>query len=431
MTGKPTQRRELTLANGLRAIIAERPGLHTATLAMYVRAGSRFEGPETCGISHFLEHMFFRGTRSWPTASLLSAAIETLGGTLGAATHADFTVFEIHLPRESVARAIPIFAEVFTAPTFDAIETERRIVKEEILADLDETGRDVDADNLARRTMFPRHALGASLTGAAHNLDLFDRRALERHRARLYRASNMVLSIAGGVDASELTPVITRAFSPLRPGKRAKVVPPPADLDTPRFHYLNSEGSQTEVRIGFRTFGIRDPRSVALRVLMRVLDDGMSTRLHRRIVDELGLAYEVFGTTELYEDCGVFEIGAAVAHAKVGELVAEVLALFEGLARELVTEEELDKAKRRYRWQLEASYDDPASLATFEGLSLLLDTREHIETLSRAVEGTTRGDVLEAARALVRQKALSVSAVGVLRESQIQKARKAILAVPG
>src|SRR6185503_8418509 len=137
----------------------------------------------------------------------------------------------------------------------------------------------------------------------------------------------------------------------------------------PRWRYVDSQGSQTDVRLSFPTFGEHDGRYVALQLLARILDDGMSTRVHRRICDEKGLAYEAFAGLDPYEDCGVLDLGAAVEHAKTADVVRELLNIVKELRESPPTARELDKAKRRFIWELRALRDDAAAVATHPGTS--------------------------------------------------------------
>src|SRR5215207_64561 len=138
------------LANGLRVVTIQRPHSHRSVLAVYTEVGSRHETARTNGISHFLEHMLFRGTRKYPTSYALNNAIETMGGTLGAATHGDYTLFDMAVPPSALDAACKLMGQMFTQPVFSAIDVEKGIVREEILENLDDEHREVNADNLSR-----------------------------------------------------------------------------------------------------------------------------------------------------------------------------------------------------------------------------------------------------------------------------------------
>src|SRR5580704_3958445 len=154
-----------TLTNGLRVVVAPLPQLHRSHVALWARVGSRFERGEENGISHFLEHMIYRGTARVPSAHAVNLAFERLGGSLFASTQVDHGIFSLTLPPESLDEACRLFGEVLSEPAFLDIDIERGIVVEEILEDLDDEGRQVDADNLSRALIYKDHPLGFTITG--------------------------------------------------------------------------------------------------------------------------------------------------------------------------------------------------------------------------------------------------------------------------
>src|SRR6185437_9134781 len=188
---------DVLLPNGLKLVLVPQPNVHRAVASLYLRAGSRFETPENNGISHFLEHMVFRGTTSLPSAHDQALAFERLGGTLYAATHVDHGVMTVSVPPTNLERVLALLGEVTVAPRFSDIEVERGIVREEILEDLDDDGRDVDADNITRALLYADHPLGYTITGSLATLGRFDERMIRAHHARHYTAENAVLCVAG------------------------------------------------------------------------------------------------------------------------------------------------------------------------------------------------------------------------------------------
>src|SRR5262245_57422392 len=185
------------LGNGLRAVLIPQPNLHQAVASLYLRVGSRFETPETNGLSHFLEHMVFRGTATLPSAHTQALAFERLGGTLYAATYVDHGVMSIAVPPQNFEQVIGLLGDVTTSPRFSDLEIERGIVREEILEDLDDDGRVIDPDNLSRALMYEEHPLGYRITGGLDTLARFDDGMLRAHHARHYTTVNAVLCLAG------------------------------------------------------------------------------------------------------------------------------------------------------------------------------------------------------------------------------------------
>src|SRR6202142_3396398 len=153
-------------SNGLRVVVAPLPQLHRVHVALWARVGSRFETPEDNGISHFLEHMIYRGTRRVPSAHAVNLAFERLGGSLFASTQVDHGIFSLTLPPESLPEACALFGEVLSEPAVLDIESEKGVVLEEIREELDDEGRQVDADNLSRALIYTGHPLGFAITGS-------------------------------------------------------------------------------------------------------------------------------------------------------------------------------------------------------------------------------------------------------------------------
>lgn len=413
--------RSETLPNGLRLLVAPLPHLHTATVSVFARAGSRYESKETNGLSHFLEHMLFRGTASYPNSYALNHAIEELGGDLDAATHVDFTSYDLGMPPESFAEGTRRFAEIFHAPVFDAIDVEKRILKEEILEDLDEDGKEIDVDNIGRALLYGDDPLGFTIPGSIDNVLSFTEDDLRRHMERHYRASNMVVCVAGAVDPDEAVDAVTKGFGHLPRGEKTPFTAVSPDANGARFRYVHDAGSQTNVRLSFHTFGLKHDDMMALSLLGRVLDDGMSTRMHRRICDETGLCYDAFAAVDPYEDRGVFDLGGSVEHDKTPTLVREMLGLVERLGGEKVDEAELDKARRRYLWDLRATVDDDEGVSSFYGTNLLFDLPDTLESTAEEVRAVTTDDLRRVARAVLDPERAHLTCVGVLDEGLDEK----------
>lgn len=413
------------LPNGLCVITVPQPQLHSASVAVLVKVGSRHESLRENGISHLLEHMLFRGSQRYPSAYTLNRAIEELGGTLHGATHADFTLFEVTLPPGNVQNGIEILGELFARPGFAELTVEKRIVREEILEYLDDQGREVDPDNISRQLMFGSHPLGMTITGSLDNVEGFDVRDLHAHMRRHYVASNMVLCVAGAVDERAVLRSALAHFGGLPTGAPSTAQPAPQIRPTDRLRAVASQGSQTDVRLSFPTFGTNDPRYLALELLVRVIDDGMSTRLHRRICEELGLAYEVFASLEPYEEAGVLDVGAAVEHSKTPVFVRAALGLLEELRHKPVGKQELEKAKRRYQWQLEAILDDAQALCAHYGQRALLGQEGHIGALREQIAAVTPADVRAVAREVLCRDGLHLTTVGMLDRTQRKSVRRA------
>ncbi len=406
------------LPNGLRTVVLPRPPLHRAHVALYVRIGSRFETEATNGLSHFLEHMLYRGTARLKSAHEVNLAFERLGGYLYAATHSDFGVFSMTLPPESLDEACALFSEVLTDPAFYDIELEKDIVCEEILEDLDDEGRQIDADNLSRALIYPRHPLGFAITGDEARVRSFDVATLRAHHAAHYTAGNSVLAFSGAVSPDRALRLAERHFSAMAAGPRVVPLSPAHTQKKPRLKIVENMSSQTELRVCFRAFSEASPWRPGTDMLMRVLDDGMSTRLYHRICDSQGLCYDVGASFDGYEDDGIIDFAAGTQHSRAIQVTREILALMGELAERGPSEAELVKARRRNQWDVEAMLDSPDELASFYAGGYLFDRFETPEERLAKNAAVTSDQIRDLVREVARPERLNVLAVGLLAGDQ-------------
>lgn len=403
----------VTVGDGLRVVVTEQPALHRVAVGLFVGVGSRHESAEDNGITHFLEHMLYRGTARHPSAHLQNRAFEALGGDFGAATHADHTHLTVAVPEPSLPATLELLAELCTRPRLGEIETERGIVREEIREHLDEEGRVVDPDDVIRHVMFGDHPLGMPITGPLEALDRFDEARLRAHLRRHYVAGNVVVSVAGRCEVREVERLVARTLGRL-PGGQGVVPLPWATRKTSFRRHVASPGSQTELRVSYRTPGERDPITPALELLLRVIDDGMSTRLYHKLVDEGGLVYSCSAGWEPFTDVGALDISADVQPAKLAEVVAAIFAMIDELSAKGPTAAEVEKAKQRYRWSVEATLDSPEALESMFGGAVMFDRPLSIAAQAARYDGIDAKALRAVARQIFAPENLHVATIGTM-----------------
>jgi predicted Zn-dependent peptidase len=414
------------LDNGLAVTTVALPHLHTAVCALFVKVGARFEVPEDSGLSHFVEHMLFRGTERYPTSLDLNTAVERLGSTLHAETGRDYTLFQLALEPENVPDAIGVLGELLGRPRFSDIELERELVLEEINEDYDEQGVEINADDIARGLVFEDHPLGQRIIGPRTNVERFTPEDVRRHFAAFYGARNANLCIAGPVHHAPIVDAAVRALTAMPAGTRAEVPAAPPPVAGPRLRHVADAGSQTSLAVVFRAIPELDPAYIALLALLRVLDDGMSTRLHYRLADQKGLAYSIHAAIEPLADAALFEITGATANAKVPALVKELLVLLTGLRRGEVTSDELAKARVRYRYETLASIDDAAAMAGWFGGTALYYQPPTLSARLAAMAAIEVDDVVRVADEVLTPDKLALAAVGTLSRARLGELRQTI-----
>jgi predicted Zn-dependent peptidase len=415
------------LPNGLKVVTVETPHLHTAAVALYVRTGSRYETAANNGLSHFVEHMLFRGSQGYPSSFALSSAFEDRCGMLSGETGRDYSLYQVQPKPDDLPAVLQIFGDLFTAPLFADIDLERAIVLEEILDDFDEHGQRTNIDDVGRGHSWPGHPLGFSITGPEENIRRFGRRDVEAHFRRYHGAKNLALSVAGPVDSSDVMAAAARAFAKLPPGQMRFPRPAPKTFPGPALHCVRTDSAQVEVQILFRAVADDHPQFPAFVAFLRLLDDGMSTPLHYRVCDRKGLAYHVNAGLDPLADASLVEISAACASEKLPELVSEIFSILRELRDEPLSPEAIDKAKRRYARDLEAGFDDVDGLCNWFGDSLLFGRplRSPSERYRRMAE-VDAAQIQATARQVFVPGNLVVTAIGSFDQALIRKARRLV-----
>jgi len=415
-----------TLPNGLAVTTVALPHLHTAVCAMFVKVGSRFESPDDNGLSHFVEHMLFRGTEKYPTSLALNTAIEHLGSTLQAETGRHDSLFQLALEPANVPAGIALLGELLTRPRFMEIELERALILEEINEDYDEDGVEINADDIARGMAFEDHPLGQRIIGPRKNVKRFTTADVRRHFAKFYGAKNCSLCVAGPVEHARIVDAAQKTLAAIPSGERAELVAAPEHVPGRKFRHVRDAGSQTSLSIVFRALSELDPDFLTLGALLRILDDGMSTRLHYQIADQKGLAYSVHAGIEPLADAALFEITSATANAKVPALVKELLGLCTGLRKGKITEDELTKARVRYRYEALAAIDDAAMMASWFGGTPLYYPPPPISERLAKMSAVNRDAIVEVAGRVLAPDRLCLAAVGTLSRARLGELKKTV-----
>ncbi|BDG09080.1 M16 family metallopeptidase [Anaeromyxobacter paludicola] len=420
------------LENGLRVLTIPAPGLHSAMIALYVRAGSRHEAAPANGVSHFLEHLFFRGSAGWPDTVAMNAAVESAGGNLNGITARDHGCYYTPIHPEELATGLAVLGDMIRRPLFREMDVEREVILEEILDEVDAAGKDIDSDNLLKRLAFGDHPLGFKIAGTRETVRAIDLAAVRRHHARFYTGENLVLCVAGPVREPEVLRLAESHFGALPRGRRSRDLPPPAWPRGPVVEHVSHDDAQAEFSLAFPCPPEQDPDYPIHLCLRRILDDGLSSRLPFEVVERRGLAYALHAGIDTFVDAGMLVVDGACAPAKVGRVIEEVARVLTRLAEEPVPEEELARVQRRHRMTLAFSLDSAAELAGWYGSGEVLSAPEGFEERCRRVERVTPADVQRAARETFRKDrvlAVVVGPGGVRRRRELERcvARSALL----
>jgi predicted Zn-dependent peptidase len=413
-----------TLPNGLRLIAAELPHLHSVEIAIYVKVGGRYDAPEKAGLSHFLEHMLFRGTLDYPTTLELEAAFEAIGGSVNAATDSDSTCFYSRIHPQRAAEAVEIFSSMLLRPTMQGIETEKKIITEEALEDINERGEDVNLDNLASRLLWPAHPLGMPTVGTLETINGFTEEDMRYHMKKHYVPGNAVIVAAGRIDRDSFFGACEKHFGSWNGNLSDSALDAPDAQTAPQSLFAKDFDSQVGLQIAFRGFSRDDRRIMPCRLIRRILCGGGSSRLLMSLRENLGIVYSVSAGISAYEETGCFALELSTAPENLLIAVEEVLKETDRLAREPVGAEELERVKSGYYFDLDYSRDSTYEMGVRYGWGELMGILRHIEEDQAEAAAITPETLLQTAHTLFAPRNVNLVAVGPWKAADKREVKK-------
>lgn len=340
--------RKTVLPNGIRIVTEQVGHVRSIAVGVWLEVGSRDEDAANNGISHFLEHMVFKGTRNY-SANRIARSLEAVGGYLNAFTTKEHTCFYARILDDQLPRAMDILSDLIQHPTFDPreLEKEKTVVLEE-LKNIED-----DPDDLIHeyfdRNLYPKHPLGYPIIGKAENIRRFDRRSLVRYIRNFYTPDRLIVSAAGNFRHEDLVELVrTRFRMPRRPaGERARLASP--RQRKPSREMFHKPIHQAHVCYGTQSYGVRSPHRHALLVLNTILGEGMSSRLFQNIREKYGFAYSVYSFLSLMSDTGNFGVYIATDPAKVEKSIDLIRREIDKIRTRPVGAEELRRAKAQLK----------------------------------------------------------------------------------
>ncbi|MGH7804120.1 MAG: M16 family metallopeptidase [Candidatus Binatia bacterium] len=401
-----------TLANGLRVVTTVVPLSEAAVTRLTIGVGARHETRETNGASHFLEHILFKGTEQRPSETAIAAAIESLGGSLNAATGREITYYWNRLPCDHVTTGIEVVADQIRGSRFEsgAIDREKKVVGQEMRRRHDQPGS--WAARLAGRGLFGDHPLGWDILGTSESLAGLDGDRLRGHVASWYVPGNMVLSVAGRIDPHEVVAAAERWFGDMEPREVDAAVPSPTAQPAERVVVDERPLEQASLVLAMPGIAHRDPDRYAEVILDDVLGGGMSARLFREVREKRGLCYSVSSDFDRMADAGTFSVASGVARERLLETIEVVLDMLDDLARNPVPEDELARSREHAVGGFRLAWETSASLAARASQLLTLGEIEPIDDVAARLRAVTADDVLRVARRLFRRERVIATVVG-------------------
>ena len=400
------------LENGLRIVTAHLPHTRSATVSIYVGAGSRYETDEEAGLSHFLEHMLFKGASRRTTAREISEAIESVGGVHNAATDRELTVYYAKVPHEAALTTVDILADMVRAPVMDAVELEkeRHVILEELASVEDSPGE--LAGILIDETLWPNQPLGRNVGGTPESVTALPLASVNAYLRAQYVPSNMVLSVAGNIDEEAVIAAASRWLGdmPARPpGDWYPFVP---DGAQPRLAIREKATEQAHVCIAYPAVSLDHPDRFAVDLVSTILGEGMSSRLFLDLREERALVYDVHSYPSEYRDTGALTIYAGCDPENARTTVEAALEQVAALAPELPADE-IAKAKQMARGRIQLRMEDTRSVAGWQGSQeLLLAEVLTVDEVVERIDAVTPDDMHRVIREHLQPQKAVLAAVG-------------------
>jgi predicted Zn-dependent peptidase len=412
-----------TLPSGLRVITAHMPHTRSAAVQVFIRAGARNEPPELSGISHFVEHMVFKGTKRRPNPIQISEAIEGVGGAMNAATDHEHTNFRALVPSTHLAIAVDVLADMILGSEFapKEIAKERAVIIEEINSTYDSPPEIVDL--LFDEMLWGTHPLGRDIAGSKQTVRRIKRLDLIEHVRTHYRPEATVISIAGNVEHDEVLGLLEEYWvqdgSPAE-AARLDEAAPPTPGDGPRVMSFRKRTEQTNLMVGVPALSYTHPDRYTQDVLDALLGGGMSSRLFVEVRENLALAYSVSSFVKSYHDVGVFGVHAAVDNDRIVPALDAIMAELKRIKTERVPEQELRKVKEFIKGHTMLSLERSGYVAHWAGWQeLMLGRIDAVDDVLEKVEAVTVDDVLELAERLFKTDRMHLAIVGPVKSDDL------------
>jgi predicted Zn-dependent peptidase len=402
-----------TLANGMRVVTTPVPTAQSVSVNVFFGVGSRSETARTNGVSHYIEHMLFKGTERRPDAILIAEAIEGAGGVLNAYTSKELTCYWNQVPFDKLPLAVEVLADMCRNSLLDAgeIDRERTVVQQELRRTFDQPG--AWASELLGRATFGDQPIGWPVGGTIETVEALSRDDFTEHMRTYYTPSNTVLSIAGNTTHDEVMRLAEEHFSGVPEGASPPVPPASAEFDGERVVVEKREIAQCHLGIALYALPRKHPDRYALTVLNTILGRGMSSRLFKEVRERRGLAYSVGSGTSRYNDIGTMSISAGVTLEHLEEATQVIRNELFKLAETAPADDETARARDFSTGNFRLGLESTMALAQRAGESLLM-TGE-IDAVEDVVAGTlavTPADVQRVAGQIFRPGAFSAAMVG-------------------
>jgi predicted Zn-dependent peptidase len=408
-----------TYKNGLRVITVPMKDNPTVTVLVLVGTGSNYETKEINGISHFLEHMCFKGTEKRPTPQSISHELDGLGCQYNAFTDTEMTGYYAKGDAKNFKKIFDIVSDIYLNSTFpeSEMEKEKGVIIEEI--NMYEDMPQQHVQDLFSKVLYGDQPAGWNIAGTKENILKMMRSDFVNYKTSHYVSSNTVVVVTGNITHDEVYKEVDKYFKEIKVTKKIKQIKTKDQQDKPNVLIQYKETDQTHFVLGVRTFSLFDKRNMILTLLSSVLGAGMSSRLFIKLREEMGVSYYVRSYNDTSLDHGVLQISAGVNNTRIEEVLKEILKECTLLITKKVSDKELDKVKSFLIGNMKMSLEATDDIAGFYGKQELM--KEEIKVLEekiKEIKKITSNDIQKMAKIIFKTKNLNLAMIGPFKDSQ-------------
>ena len=405
------------LKNGLRVVVVPMKDNPTVTVLVLVEAGSKYERKSVNGISHFLEHMCFKGTTKRPKAIDISKELDALGSEYNAFTAQEYTGYYAKSDARHFKQVFDIVSDIYLNSTFpnEEMQKEKGVIIEEINMYEDMPHRHVQ--DLMMKLLYGDQPAGWNIAGEKKNIIEMKREDFVKYKGEHYVPSATVIMVAGQVTEKNVLNEAKKVFGDLSNSKKSKKLKVKESQKKPAVLVKFKETDQTHFVLGVRTYGLFDKKNTALAVLGGVLGGGMSSRLFQKLREEMGVGYYVRAHNDAYTDHGFFQISAGVDNKRIDEVLKAVLTECNKLKNEIVTEEELNKVKEMMIGTMKLGLEGSDSIANFfGGQELLKRELKTADQKAKEIRAVTAKEIQILGKKIFKDSSLNLALIGPFKD---------------
>jgi predicted Zn-dependent peptidase len=387
-------------------------------MALFIGAGSRYESEEIAGVSHFLEHLLFKGTKNWPSAREVSEAIEGVGGIMNASTDREMTVFWCKVARPHFRQALSVLMDMMVNPLLDPaeVEKEREVVLEELRMVNDYPTNRVDL--LIDETMWPSQPMGRDVGGSQDSVKGITGEQIREYVRRQYTPTNTVAAIAGDISHDEVVELLGEGLRDWVPEEPMTWYPVQNGQETSRIRVEQRKTDQAHLCVGLPGLPITHPDRYIVGLMNGILGEGMSSRLFLELREKQSLAYDVHSSINFFRDCGSLIVYCGVEPQKSERAISSILEQLNGLQNG-IPDTELEKARELSKGRMLMRMEDSRSVAMWMGAQeTLTGSVRTVDEVVERLDGISTSDVERVAGELVQEPKLNLAVVGPYRSDR-------------